>query len=59
VDLRPAPRGRPEPHPDLDALDRRDREERRAEARVEPLVGLRVRAEPGRDPGRHDLDHSA
>ena len=44
---------------DLDSLDRLDPHQRGGEPRVEPIRLLGVRAEAGRDAGRHDFDDSA
>ena len=42
--------------PDLDALDRLDRHQRRRQPPVEPILAARIGAEPGTDAGRPHLD---
>ena len=51
--------GQREAVPDLDALDRLDAHHRRREARVEPRLARRVRAETRRDASHSHLDDPA
>ena len=57
--LRAAQLGQREALADLDALHRLDAHQRPGEARVEPLLLRRVRAEPRRDAARAHLDDAA